>query len=102
MTEDKKAGNILIRNFYYETDTDILDIENYHLVWGQLMPVGEKIAKLSHNRIIIIPGSYVKIESMCKPVIYKKIHKAESLADAVWAAVVDFIKCYNETKKNNF
>lgn len=96
--EDKKAGNILIRNFYYESETDFF-IENYHLVWGQLMPVVEKIAKLSHNRIIIIPGSYVKIESMCKPVIYKKIHKAESLADAVWAAVVDFIKCYNQTKK---
>ena len=97
--EDKKAGNILIRNFFYESEIDILIVENYHLVWNQLMPVIEKISALKHNRIIIIPGGYVRIESMCKPVIYKKVDKSGSLIDAVWAAVVDFIKCYNETKK---
>ena len=97
--EEKKAGNILIRNFYYESEIDILIVEKYHLLWSQLMPVVEKISALKHNRIIIIPSGYVRIESMCKPVIYKKVDKAGSLIDAVWAAVVDFIKCYNQTKK---
>jgi len=68
----------------------------YHTSWDWLMPVVEKIESLS--------GTTVLIKRIgCEIIMYgKTISKqtSDTKIEAVWLAVIEFIKWYNEKHKS--
>lgn len=80
----------------------------FHSSWDWLMPVVQQIQDIevtpppnyTYYRIEIAVQGYVKIEGPFPfPKIFKNVSKCGSLINAVWQAVVEFIKNYNI--KNN-
>lgn len=79
----------------------------YDTSWDWLMPVIEKITEIditpapnwSGYRIEIVPRGYVKISGFpMHPSITTNVSIEGSLINAVYKAVVEFIKWYNENK----
>lgn len=78
----------------------------HHSSWDWLMPVVEKIIEIDITpapnwrgyRIEIVPRGYVKISGFPMQKIHTNVSVCGSLIIAVWKAVVEFIKYYNENK----
>lgn len=81
----------------------------YHTDWNWLMPVVEKIAKVSAADFVIhfnvlglnkqATASCAWLEHSYSPKNKNFKEKSESAIEATWLAVIDFIKYYNETIK---
>lgn len=79
----------------------------YDTSWDRLMPVVEKISSLSITpapnykgyRIEIVTNGYVRISGFPMPTLTTNVSIEGSLIAAVYRAVVEFIKFYNEQPK---
>src|SRR5690242_19234149 len=80
----------------------------YHSSWDWIMPVVEKIAAIEITpppnytwyRIEMVPNGYVKIEGGSLGKLFTNVSREGSFINAVWRAVVDFIKHHNSLKHN--
>jgi hypothetical protein len=75
----------------------------YHEEWGWLMPVVEKIEEIHHVKEghylnVRISQGYIQIEGCPGERIFVNTSIAGSKKKAIWYAVVDFIKWYNQQK----
>jgi hypothetical protein len=71
----------------------------YNKSWDWLMPVVEKIENTHHYQDFIIGGSRVEIKSFSAfDDCFEKLIDEESKMEAVYVAIVEFIKWYNENK----
>jgi len=98
---------------YYEKDGSLVKEEDiefdivYHQSWNALMPVVEKIQSIDITpapnyrgyRIEIVPQGYVKIEGFPMQTILTNVSVCGSLISAIWKAVIEFIKRYNQISK---
>lgn len=79
----------------------------YHSSWTWLMPVVEKIQNIEITpppnyrgyRFEIVVGGYVEISGFPMPRILVNVSNEGSLINAIYKAVLQFIKWYNENKK---
>lgn len=112
-------NNKLIAEFHDPTWKDRIDISweniedyvpSYHKYWDYLMPVVEKIESLkpennSNTRFqFIIKGKMCLVNDKFKIErddflnLHYKVHESKLLA--VWFAIVEFLKWYNEKRDN--
>lgn len=90
----------------------------YHLSWSWLMPVIEKISRIEYERqeeengfgemVTVIETAYPRtfgmLNSEGKPMFRFNRHQlftAETLIEAAWLAVVDFVNWYNQQSAVN-
>lgn len=88
----------------------IVEKAKYHCFWGWLMPVVEKISRIEFERrydeylekwVIWThhPVTFGMLDELGRPMVRfycNTLHIADTLIQATWNAVVDFIKWYNE------
>jgi len=87
--------------------TEINSFLNYHADWNLLMDVVDKIIEIDITpvpnwkgyRIEIVPRGYVGITGFPMEPIYTNVSIEGSLVNAVYKAVLTFIKYYNSTNK---
>lgn len=97
-----KRGEIYVANNQVKlrTDDDDPDIElDYHSNWSRLMPVVEKIGNTEIQKVFA--EVVLKTSSTCEiqiDGIYYKEGVSANLIEAIWEAVIDFIKWYNSQK----
>jgi len=106
------AENINKNNYLKLSNSYILDREvKYHYSYEWLMPVVDKISKVvikgnppynndQYARVEIVPNGYVKISNFRDSPITKNISIEGSLINAIYKAVVLFIKWYNKLNSN--
>lgn len=87
-----------------ETTFDISEAE-FHSSWSWLMPVVEKIESLGHSTSISSDMRQAVLDKYCCEILKKNtigtnlLHKAgKTRLEAVYLAVIDFIKFYNQQK----
>lgn len=107
----KVEGNKIIAEFdQKEEDYDehgVWQKLNYHSNWNLLMPIIEKISRIrcpwSDAEIsdTYYPRTFGMLSPDGKPMVRinaNSLHTADSLIQATWLAVIDFITYYNQTK----
>lgn len=85
-------------------DTNYKPLAKYHESWNDLMPVVEKIQSTWRNEdifVVTIKSKHCLItleKFLYKPldIAYSSVKMNEPLINAVWHAVIEFIKWYNE------
>ena len=96
-------GEIERENLYIATlmcSNEYNDLK-YHTSWSRLMPVVEKIEDLGYYTEInkkINGGNYVHISDNSLNKDIAQSYGLSSKINAVWLAVVEFIKWYNKNK----
>lgn len=99
--------NIFFRDMKIGLHLYNAEMLSYHSSWDWLMPVVEKIQNIDIKaapnyegyRIEIVVQGYVKISGFPMPAIFANVSKEGSLIAAIYKAIVEFIKWYNQTKK---
>ena len=79
-----------------------LDTMKFSTSWDWLMPVVIKIKEIGYDSTMVICGLHNEVDKMIIHTTTDIIseHTGTSLIDAVYKAVVDFIKWYNKTKSS--
>ena len=91
--------------YYYnkEFGTFVLGELQYHESWDWLIPVIEKISKIpipnaEHRQDVYYPRTFGMINEETGQPMFRfyccSVFEAETLIEAAWLAVVDFIKSY--------
>lgn len=78
---------------------------HYNSSWDWLMPVVEKISKLNHVSLHLVPTQIGKNEGYCHIEygivgVEKIIVNHGVFIDSTWLSVVNFIKWYNKKNQN--
>jgi hypothetical protein len=126
MTQNKEieANNMLIAEFMgvkigednYSWRPGVIDklrVEHlaYHEAWGWLMPVIEKISRIplpgdgsrpAENHETFYPRTFGMLSSSGRPMVRinaTPVFEADTLIEAAWLAVIDFLIYYNQNKE---
>lgn len=104
----EKETNKLIAKFMGETEQTYpllshLNERNYHTDWNELMPVIEKISRIEYDRSedgidTAYPRTFGMLNMDGRPMVRINrygLHEADTLIEATYAAVVEFIEHNN-------
>lgn len=103
MTEQEIIeGNTLIEAFMYDKPNYPVELLEYHLEYGWLMPVIEKIVVSRYNELKI-NGSQITLKTFdSKFSNHRHIHRElsgglkSSIVELLWQIAVEYIKWYNK------
>jgi hypothetical protein len=104
-----KSGRYMAEDGEHEWERSVKETEfSYHKNWSLLMPVVEKISKIRTDweNATIQDTYYPRTFGMTSPegktmvrINSSQLFEADTLIEATWFAVIDFIKWYNTNSK---